>query len=165
MTVPDPVTLAVDAALTPSLAEAAAGVDAFLRVRSPDAPDLIERIWADRPYELTASALRVLTKHVYATGAPCDGEQCEEGGAAHCHRCAEAETDKLLRERNEARNEAGRLTGELVRAELALKELRGQIAREIETTPHACHEPDGTYCACADLQRQQDAQIARGAMG
>lgn len=26
---------------------------------------------------------------------PCDGEDCEGGGAIHCHRCAEAEADKL----------------------------------------------------------------------
>ncbi len=34
---------------------------------------------------------------------PCDGESCESGGAAHCHRCAEAEADKLLTERDRLR--------------------------------------------------------------
>jgi hypothetical protein len=27
---------------------------------------------------------------------PCNGEDCESGGDGHCHRCAEAEADKLL---------------------------------------------------------------------
>lgn len=34
---------------------------------------------------------------------PCGGEDCETGGAAHCHRCPEAEADKLLRERDQLR--------------------------------------------------------------
>lgn len=34
---------------------------------------------------------------------PCDGERCEAGGAAHCHRCAEVEADGLLRERDQLR--------------------------------------------------------------
>lgn len=41
--------------------------------------------------------------------------------------------------------------------------LRGRIAAEIEAAAHPCQEDDGAYCACADLQRKQDARIARGA--
>ena len=57
--------------------------------------------WAD--VALTAPTLRALAAHAYATGAPCDGQRCERGGAAHCHRCAEVEADKLLAERDQLR--------------------------------------------------------------
>lgn len=40
--------------------------------------------------------------------------------------------------------------------------VRAQIADRIEAAPHPCREPDDAYCACADLQRKQDADIARG---
>lgn len=40
--------------------------------------------------------------------------------------------------------------------------LRGRIAGEIEAAAHPCQEDDVAYCACADLQRKQDARIARG---
>lgn len=41
--------------------------------------------------------------------------------------------------------------------------VRQQIAEQIRATPHPCHETDNAYCACADLQRKQDAEIAEGA--
>lgn len=54
--------------------------------------------------EVRGAAIRVLLaerKQLHRRLAnPCDGERCEVGGAAHCHRCAEAEADKLLAERD-----------------------------------------------------------------
>ena len=57
--------------------------------------------------EVRGAAIRVLLaerKQLHRRLAnPCDGESCEAGGAAHCHRCAEAEADKLLAERDALR--------------------------------------------------------------
>ncbi len=65
----------------------------------------------------------------------------------------------VLLESNDRRDAAIAQAASL-RAEI--DSLRAQIAKQIETTPHPCQEPDGTYCPCADLQRKQDAAIARG---
>jgi hypothetical protein len=35
-------------------------VTAFLRVLAPDHPDVLERVWADKPYELRISHLRAI---------------------------------------------------------------------------------------------------------
>ncbi len=44
----------------------------------------------------------------------------------------------------------------------AYDEMRAsQTAERIESAPHPCQEPDNAYCACADLQRKQDAAIVR----
>ena len=108
MTEPDPVALAVESALTPSLAEAAAEVDAWAMATAERAAGG----WNFTAFGLAPSfpvlrlrSLRVLVEHAYATGAPCDGERCENGGAAHCHKCAEVDADELLKGRDRLRAE------------------------------------------------------------
>lgn len=106
MTAPDPVAVAVEAALTPSLTEAAAEVDAWTRAMAADAPSGHDILIAGPDgSRLRLRSLRALVAHVYATGEPCDGERCEDGGAAHCHRCAEVDADNLLAERDRLRAE------------------------------------------------------------
>ena len=106
MTEPDPVEVAVESALTPSVAEAAAEVDAWTRAMADRAINGWDFVsigpGPDLP-RLRLRSLRVLTEHAYATGPVCDGTNCEQGGAAHCHRCAEVEADKLLAERDQLR--------------------------------------------------------------
>lgn len=103
MTVPDPVAVAVEAALTPTVTEAAAEVAAWAQAMAADAPSGHDVLIAGPDgSKLRLRAVRVLAAHAYATGAPCDGESCEQGGAAHCHRCPEAESD-ALRERDRLR--------------------------------------------------------------
>lgn len=106
MTELDPVAVAVESALTPPLAEAADEVDAWVR----DMARCNSRGWdftlvgpAPDYLRVRLRAVRVLTEHAYAAGPACDGTNCEQGGAAHCHRCPEAETDNLLRERDQLR--------------------------------------------------------------
>lgn len=116
MTESDPVASAVEAALTPSLAEAAAEVAAWTRAmagRTMNGWDFTS-VGPDPDFpRLRLRSLRVLAEHAYATGEPCDGERCEDGGAAHCHRCAEVGADKLLAERDRLRAEAARLDAAL----------------------------------------------------
>lgn len=104
---PDPVAVAVEAALTPSVAEAAAEVHAWTRAMAERAVNGWDFVsigpGPDMP-RLRLRSLRVLTEHAYATGPACDGTNCEQGGAAHCHRCAEAEADNLLAERDRLRD-------------------------------------------------------------
>lgn len=107
MTEPDPVAVAVEAALTPSVAEAAAEVDAWTRTmaaRTVNGWDFVSIGPGPDLPRLRLRSLRVLTEHAYATGPACDGTICEQGGAAHCHRCAEVEADKLLAERDQLRD-------------------------------------------------------------
>ena len=107
MTEPDPVAVAVESALTPSVAEAAAEVHAWTRAmaeRAVNGWDFTAIGPGPELPRLRLRSLRVLAEHAYATGAPCDGQRCEQGGAAHCHRCAEAEADKLLAERDQLRD-------------------------------------------------------------
>lgn len=113
---PDPVAASVEAALTPSLTEAAAEVATWTRAmaaRAANGWDFTSIGPAPDFPHLRLRSLRVLTEHAYATGEPCDGERCEDGGAAHCHRCAEVEADELLAERDRLRAESQRLDAAL----------------------------------------------------
>lgn len=116
---PDPVAVAVEAALTPSLTEAAAEVAAWTRAmaeRSVNGWDFTSIGPAPDFPRLRLRSLRVLAEHAYATGEPCDGERCEDGGAAHCHRCAEVEADKLLAERDRLRERVTQLEADLTKS-------------------------------------------------
>lgn len=67
--------------------------------------------------EVHGGAIRVLLADrkqlLHLLANPCGGEDCETGGAGHCHRCAEAEADKLLAQRDRYRAEVARLDAEL----------------------------------------------------
>lgn len=80
MTEPDPVALAVEAALTPSLADAAAEVDAWARAQAADAPAGHDvTLLGLNGTRLRLRSLRVLTAHAYATGEPCGSERAPAG--------------------------------------------------------------------------------------
>lgn len=105
---PDPVAVALGSALTPALAEAAAEVEAWTRAmaaKTVNGWDFTSVGPAPDFPRLRLRSLRALVQHAYATGEPCDGERCEDGGAAHCHRCAEVDADNLLAERDRLRAE------------------------------------------------------------
>lgn len=137
----DPAAAAVESALTPSVAEAAAEVTAWTQAMAADAPSGHDVLIAgtDGP-KLRLRSLRVVTEHAYATGAPCDGETCEAGGAAHCHRCAEVEADKLLAERDRLREGWRRACALLADAGWDGDERWETIRAEVEE-PHAAPDP------------------------
>lgn len=143
MTEPDPVAVAVEAALTPSVAEAAAEVHAWTRAmaeRAVNGWDMTFVAPGPGSVPLRLRSLRVLAEHAYATGAPCDGQRCEQGGAAHCHRCAEVEADKLLAERDQWREGWRRACALLADAGWNGDERWETIRAEVEK-PHAAPDP------------------------
>lgn len=143
MTEPDPVAVAVEAALTPPLAEAGAEVAAWtqaMAARAVNGWDFVSIGPGPDMPRLRLRSLRVLAEHAYATGPACDGTICEQGGAAHCHRCPEAEADNLLAERDRLREGWRRACALLADAGWDGDERWETIRAEVEE-PHAAPAP------------------------
>jgi len=119
MTELDPVAVAVEAALTPTATEAAAEVSAWaqgMAARAHNGWDMTFIGPSPSLPPLRLRSLRTLAEHAYTTGPPCDGESCEAGGASHCHRCPEAETDNLQAERDRLKQRVAQLEADLAQA-------------------------------------------------
>jgi hypothetical protein len=92
--------------------------------------------------------LREIDRLQHRLANPCNGEDCEDGGAAHCHRCAEVDADNLLGERDRLRAESQRLDAaleeerRLIDGERRAHEARAEAAAWFL---EGARQSDGTY--------------------
>lgn len=78
-----------------------------------------------------ATLLKRIAELEHWLANPCDGERCEQGGAAHCHRCAEAESDSLLRRAEAAEAERDQWRATFAQIDEGVQSINGLSIRQI----------------------------------